>query len=140
MKIDDLRSVFLLGKELIGAEGDCPRPWNKANLAETIAGCLETSFVALYKKKVAGFLIGTAASGAPAASVIWLASQRFEGIDVPGDLLLAFRHITAEKNIGKIQVSAPRSRPDLIAFYKKFGFTSSEEVLIMENFLPKNTE
>jgi hypothetical protein len=140
MRIDDLREVFILGKELLNACAGWPPPWNEASLAETIAGCLETSFVAVYKRKVAGFLIGSAVSGAPAACVIWLASRHFEGIDVTGDLFLSFRRIAMEKNIGRIQINTPRSRPDLIAFCEKFGFTSSEEVLMMENFLPKNKE
>jgi ribosomal protein S18 acetylase RimI-like enzyme len=141
VRIDDLRGVFILGKELFGTAGPVTTSWSELNLAEIIADNFEISFVAVYKKIIAGFIIGTIENDGindGTASILWLCVRRFEQYDIAGDLLHAFHQCLIEKNVYTIKTEVATSQAELIEFYRKFGFTETEHVLIMENFLSKN--
>jgi ribosomal protein S18 acetylase RimI-like enzyme len=142
MCIDDLRAVFILGKELPGTTGPgITASWNEKNLAGIIADNLEISFIAIYKKIIAGFIIGALENDGISngtASILWLCVRKFEQYDVAGDLLHAFHQCLIERNVYNIKAAVAASHAELIEFYRKFGFTETKHVLIMENFLSKN--
>jgi ribosomal protein S18 acetylase RimI-like enzyme len=142
VRIDDLRDLFIMGKERLGdAHADSAHSWNEKNLAEIIAGNLEISFVAVYKKTVMGFIIGdleNSGTNTREAAVKWLCVRKSGDNDLAGALLHAFQQCLREKNINKIRLAVSASNAELIELYQKFGFTESEHVLTMENFLPKN--
>jgi len=142
VRIDDLRDLFIMGKERLGdAPADSARSWNEKNLAEIIADNLEISFVAVYKKTIVGCIIGAldnCGMNAREAAIEWLCVRKSGDNDLAGGLLYAFQQCLREKNINKIRVNVPVSSAELIELYQKFGFTETEHVLTMENFLPKN--
>ena len=136
--VDDLRNLFMTGKERCGyLSGACAISWNEKNLAEIIADNPELSVAAFYKKTITGFIIGALENGGTAA-VKWLWAEKPADNDIAGRLLHAFQQCLKEKNINKIRVSVTESSSELIELFLKFGFTETEHVLIMENFLPKN--
>jgi ribosomal protein S18 acetylase RimI-like enzyme len=141
MRSEDLREVFLLGRELLAEHASVnAAPWNENKLAEVLASGLDLSFVAVYKKSVTGFIIGILEEGGPGstAAITWFCSRRFDHKDVEGDLLRAFLEHLLESNFAGIRTAIPASNPELNAFFRKFGFTESKHLLIMENFPPKN--
>jgi ribosomal protein S18 acetylase RimI-like enzyme len=142
IRIDDLRGVFILGKELFGiSHAGAANSWNEKNLAEILADNMEISFVAVYKKGIVGFIIGALENGgihAGKASIMWLCTGKSGQTEVAEDLLYAFQQYLFEKNIKIISAAVTDSNAELIQLYKKFGFTETNHVLIMETFLSKN--
>jgi|RifCSP16_2_1023846.scaffolds.fasta_scaffold214861_1 ribosomal protein S18 acetylase RimI-like enzyme len=142
IRIDDLRGVFILGTDRFGiARADAAVSWNEKNLAEIIADNPEVSFVAVYKRGIVGFIIGALGNSgihAGIASIMWFCTAKSGQTDVAAELFRAFQQCLFEKNIKKINASAAVSNAELIELYKKFGFTETEQVLIMETFLSKN--
>jgi ribosomal protein S18 acetylase RimI-like enzyme len=141
IRIEDLRDVFILGKELLETAGPTATSWSEINLAEIIVDNLEISFVAVYKKTIMGFIIGALGNegiDADTAYIKWHCARRLDQSDLTGELLHALQQCLVEKNIKKIKAEATASNVELIEFYRKFGFTEKEHLLIMENFLSKN--
>jgi hypothetical protein len=138
MRIDDLRGVFLLGREFLPPHGHTGATgWKEQNIARVLARGLDVSFVAIYKKKIIGFLIGLpedAGTDAGAVTIQWLCAP---GADVRADLLHVFRQSVSETKYAGIRAEIPASNPELYEFFRKFDFTESEHLLIMENFPPK---
>lgn len=137
MRIDDLRDVFLLGRDVLPSAGrTADRGWNERDLAELLVRGLDVSLVAICKKRVAGFLIAfpeDAESGG-AVTVRWLCASPFHGAGVREDLLNAFRQSMAERNCPLIRAEVSAGDADFYEFFRKFGFTESEHLIMMENF------
>lgn len=141
MRIDDLRAVFLLGSRLYGTgiPGEAGG-WNEQNLAGILSECLDTSFVAVNKKEIVGYLIagtGHAADRPRAARIFWLGAAGTGKAAVSECLLQSFIDILRERDIDRITIKLDGRNSELIDLARKFGFTESKHVLIMENFLSK---
>jgi hypothetical protein len=138
MRIDDLRQVFLMGRDHYHVHAPGPaRPWNEKNMSDVVADHLDSSFVAWYKKDLMGLLIGAVDSQHATAKIIWMAAREFGGVNILGELYAAFLQSIQNRNIDKIQIEVVKSDNELIDFCNKFGFTESKDTLIMENFLLK---
>ncbi|MBN2161082.1 MAG: hypothetical protein JW807_16970 [Spirochaetes bacterium] len=141
MTIDDLRAVFLLGSRLYGNEiPESPGGWSEKNLADILSENLENSFVAVQKKEIVGFLIGGIEfpdSERGYARIFWLGTDENCSATAAESLMETF--ITGLPAAGVARISIELHDPDkeLITLTKKFGFTESKHVLIMENFLSK---
>ena len=113
IRIDDLRNVFIMGRERFGtAHAGTASSWNEKNLAEIITGNPDLSFVAAYKKGIAGFIIGYLEDDGlndRTAAVKWLCVGKSERNDVAGNLVLALQQCLREKNINKIRVAVSTS-------------------------------
>ena len=140
MRIDDLRGVFLLGREVLPSRGTTPaRDWNEKNVAAVLARGLECSLVAMYKKNVAGFIIALPEEGAPdggAVTIQWLcagsiAARSGKTCCAPSQLSMS------EMKYPRIRADIPAESAELYDLFRKFDFTESKHLLIMENFPPK---
>jgi hypothetical protein len=139
LEIDDLSEVFVLGGELFsGKNFRFSRVWSEKVLAEILANSLEMSFVALRKKILAGFLIGTTVedgSDGMSAEIIWLGARGLEQSDTGHGLIEAFIAGCAERNIRNIRIEITADESDLIEMCRKSGFYQTGQISIMERTL-----
>ncbi|MBN1496585.1 MAG: hypothetical protein JXA07_07440 [Spirochaetes bacterium] len=138
MQADDLREVFLLGRECFSTQATAAaRVWNERTLADVLASGLDLSFVARYKKKVSGFLIARPDGEDDAVMIEWLCAGYISDGPTAEELLQVFQQSMSERMCVRIDVVIPRENQELSAIFKKFGFTESNQQLIMENFPQK---
>jgi ribosomal protein S18 acetylase RimI-like enzyme len=140
--LEDLREVFVLGQELFQGKDFCPfRAWSEKVLAEILADNLEISFVAVRKKRTAGFLIGAIAERGESgtqAEILWLGVRGGEDRSVGRDLIEAFAAACAERGCADVRIEVQRSGTELIDLLQERSFTQSGQVLILERVLTKN--
>lgn len=135
MKEDDLRSVFLLGRELFDANRN--DPWDEASLADLLGNCIEHSLVALLGKRMAGFIITEVGPG-NSARIRWMAWRPGDEDAVASPLMVALLELLSSRNLASLRVAVDSNNRQLIDITKKFGFTESKHLLIMENFFPSD--
>lgn len=140
MRIDDVRNVFLLGRELLPPEpAAADRAWNESNLSDTLASGLDFSFIAAIKKKIAGFIIAVPdgrETGDDAVSIAWLCAPPDAG-GIRESLLNALLGKMTKKSNPRVRAHLSAENSDLYDLLQKFGFTESKHLVIMENFPPK---
>ena len=134
---DDLRGVFLLGRELFG-EGD-DDPWDETSLAALLAVSLEYSLVALRGKATAGFIIPELPTGR-AARIRWIACREGDEIPVAAPLIEAFLAALPGISPSGVRIMIDPENFRLIELCRKFGFTELKHPLIMGNFFPKHEQ
>ncbi|HOT45935.1 MAG TPA: hypothetical protein PLM53_15250 [Spirochaetota bacterium] len=142
VRLDDLREIYLLGREVFGNRALPFQPvWNEANLADAIAGDPGLCLVAVSKKSIAGFIIVSLdESGGPSCAVIrWLCVRENSPDNLLTDMLNRLQSSLAEQKIEKIMVALPEGNSELIEYYRNFGFTESNRFIIMENFSPEKS-
>jgi len=138
MQADDLRDVFLLGRECFSTQATAAaRPWNEQTLADVLVNGLDLSFVARYKKKLSGFLIARPDGEDDAVMIEWLCAGSITGGPTAEELLQVFQQSMSERMCGRIDIVIPIENRELYAIFKKFGFTESNQLLTMENFPQK---
>ena len=138
MKVDDLREVFLLGRECFTTPAPMTaRAWDERTLADILAGGLEFSLVALHKKKVTGFIIARPDGRDDTVTLEWLYAGTIAGGPTEEELLQVFHRTISEKKYRRINVVISPENRELYAIFKKFGFTESNQLLILENFPQK---
>ncbi|MBP7735006.1 MAG: hypothetical protein KA369_03445 [Spirochaetes bacterium] len=140
VRIDDLRKVFLLGREFFTRRhSPILQDWNETSLADCLAGNRGLGLVAVTKKSVAGFLIASLdeGDGVQTATIRWLCADPSRPAGLMEGLLREFKSLLAGRHIEKILIALPEGNSELIEYYRNFGFTESNRFIIMENFLPK---
>jgi ribosomal protein S18 acetylase RimI-like enzyme len=141
MRMEDLRSVFILGTDLFAGRGsETAFSWNERDLAGILAGSLDLCVVAIQKKTMAGFCIGTIlhVGGAPTGRVLWLGVRedpRRGGL--ASDLLSAFVDNLSGKSVNRVTMAVSSFDKEIISAIDKIGFTERGHVLIMEALFPK---
>jgi hypothetical protein len=134
MEIDDLNTVFNLGKSLFGSEKKKGNSWNEQNLVEAIADEIEISCVAVRKKQLLGFLIGRMENGdIPAGIIIWLGVREdFINSVIAAEMIKKFREtsISRKAEILKTEIDAGDSH--LLEIFQKFGFTEIRDKISMQ--------
>lgn len=131
----DLRGVFLLGEEVFGADPN--GTWNADSLAALLGHCMECSLVALRGRRIAGFVI-TEAGPESSARVRWMAWRPGDEIAVASPLIEALMQLLFSRQISSLQVTVDLNNPQLIEIFKKYGFTESKQLLMMEHFFPSD--
>jgi hypothetical protein len=139
VRSDDLHALFLLGSACISSRESMNMltAWNERNLAGVLAEDISRSFIAVRKKSVEGFLIGRIDSGGR-AEIIWTCARGMEAAVTMTELYRAFVGSIPD-SVSVIRVALPGSNTEMIDFLGKFGFTDSEQVVIMENFFRKKS-
>ncbi len=130
---NDLRGVFLLGRELFGKSGVVADTWNETSLAALLAVNLEHSLIAIRGKSTAGFIIPEVL---PDRTVFirWIAWREGEEITVAAPLLEIFQAALSKKHFTDVRIMTGSENLRLIELFKKFSFTELKQILIMGNF------
>ncbi len=135
MSEDDLRSVFLLGEEVFGVDPN--GTWNADSLAALLGRCMECSLVALRGRRIAGFVIPEAGPES-SARVRWIAWRPGDEIAVASPLVEALMELLSSRRITSLRVTVDSNNPQLIDIFKKYDFTESKQLLMMEHFFPSD--
>ena len=134
MSEEDLRNVFLLGRELFSADRE--DPWEEDSLAALLGANMEHSLVAIRRKDIAGFAIPEVTPGT-AARIRWVAWRPGEETAVALPLLEALIAYLSTRDTASLRITVDPDNSQLIDILRKIGFTESEHLLIMEHFFPK---
>ncbi|TFH42487.1 MAG: hypothetical protein E4G96_03360 [Chrysiogenales bacterium] len=132
---NDLRGVFLLGRELFGEGGG--DTWNETSLAGLLASNLEHSLIAIRGRSTAGFIIPEVFPNGTVC-IRWIAWREGDEIPVAAPLLEAFQSSLSGKHLTAVRIMIGSENLRLIELCKNFCFTELQHILMMGNFFPKN--
>ena len=135
---DDLRDLFLLGESVFPELSG----WEAPALAELLSapGCL--AFVALQRKKITGFIIGTVIPkyGESLSVIHWICvAEKQRGRGIGRMLCESFFSESRSRNRSRCSVEIQGEVRDAVHFFNKIGFTEKAPAVILE-FNLKNSD
>ena len=137
MSINDLGTVFDLGSKYILKSGADSPDWNAKNLSDILSNSLDLSFIAVRKKDILGFLIGTNSEN-KSYNILWLlVMEKYKEKGIEDALYNYLLNEISALSINKIVVQIKDNKDELINLYKKYGFTETNQISTLEHNLPK---
>ncbi len=131
MQIADLKSVndFRSNPDVSGISGT---PWDTDCVADILAENLDLCHVAVFRKRIMGFIIGAILKDST-ATVEWILLTQQENIATICDGLVDAFIISAQSRGARaVRVSVPERDSRFSGIFEKFGFTITGRTISLE--------
>ncbi|MBN1848852.1 MAG: GNAT family N-acetyltransferase [Deltaproteobacteria bacterium] len=134
MEIDDIAKVFHLGETLFKA-GEAPntyRTWDEYEVIELFYGDVEFCSVAVLKKKIIGFALGSTITKSHSAwkygHLIWLGvDPAHQQMGVAEKLFKRFKEVMLKENVRMLVVDTEAENIPALKLFRKLGFRNPQQ-------------